>query len=121
MLKSGTVVKAMAVGDKGTAPSAVVSSPAVDVDCFQPRMKLGTSDSPVEVAYLAVCVRACVRVDNVFTLTIRHAGMPACNIVLSAHSRPFTMPCLSLIDLNTSTSINTSSSNQKMTMMPDVH
>jgi len=47
--QSGTVVKAMALGAQGTSPSAVVSSPAVDVQCYQPRIKLVSADAPVEM------------------------------------------------------------------------
>lgn len=54
MQQSGTVVKAMALGAQGTSPSAVVSSPAVDVQCYQPRIKLVSADAPVEVATAAV-------------------------------------------------------------------
>ena len=67
VLKSGTVVKAIAVGGQGTSPSAVVSSPAVDVECFQPRMKLGSSHSPVEVAHICVRVRARARMLSTHT------------------------------------------------------
>jgi len=49
VLESGTVVKAMALGAPGTSPSAVVSSPAVPVQCYQPRIKLVSADAPVQV------------------------------------------------------------------------